>query len=85
MVSSMGLNDKIVFIGYVPDEILPIFYNGSTAFVYPSLYEGFGLPPLEAMKCGVPVITSNLTSIPEVTLDSALLIDPNDRDQIKDS
>lgn len=85
MVSSLGLNNKIIFVGYVPDEILPIFYNGSTAFIYPSLYEGFGLPPLEAMKCGVPVITSNLTSIPEVTLDSALLINPNARNELKDS
>lgn len=73
---SMGLTDRVVFTGYVPYEHLPYFYNCSTLFVYPSLYEGFGLPPLEAMTCGTPTITTSVTSIPEVVGDGALLTDP---------
>lgn len=73
-----SVSSKIIFTDYVPEHDLPIFYSGSEVFVYPSLYEGFGLPPLEAMSCGTPVITSNVSSIPEVTKDSALLINPND-------
>lgn len=72
-----NVSANIIFTDFVPEEDLPIFYNASEVFVYPSLYEGFGLPPLEAMSCGTPVITSNISSIPEVTKDNALLIDPN--------
>lgn len=75
-VNENNLQDKVIFCGYLEDEILPILYSGCDAFVYPSLYEGFGLPPLEAMSCKAPVITSNLTSIPEVTGDNAILINP---------
>lgn len=82
LVINLGLNDDIIFLGYIADDVLPIFYNACECFVYPSLYEGFGLPPLEAMSCSAPVITSNKTSIPEVTSDSALLIDPFDNDSI---
>jgi glycosyltransferase involved in cell wall biosynthesis len=64
------------FLGFVPDEDLPFFYKAARAFIYPSLYEGFGLPALEAMACGTPVIASNETSIPEVVADSAILFDP---------
>ena len=66
-------------LGYVPDTDLPALMNGALAFVYPSVYEGFGLPPLEAMACGTPVITSNRSSLPEVVGDAALLVDPDDR------
>jgi glycosyltransferase involved in cell wall biosynthesis len=66
------------FLGYVKDESLPCLYGGATAFVYPSLYEGFGLPVLEAMSCGAPVVTSSTTALPEVTGDAALLVDPLD-------
>ena len=83
-VKDKGLQDKIIFCGFVEDNILPIIYNGCDTFVYPSYYEGFGLPPLEAMSCGVPVITSNISSIPEVTSDNALLIDPYDDDDLSD-
>lgn len=76
VVKDKGLQDKIIFCGFVEDDILPIIYNGCDTFVYPSYYEGFGLPPLEAMSCSVPVITSNISSIPEITSDNALLIDP---------
>lgn len=82
---SMGLENKVIFTGFIEDEDLPIFYNGADLFAYPSLYEGFGLPPLEAMSCKTPVITSNLTSIPETTNDSAILIDPFNKDQLAES
>jgi glycosyltransferase involved in cell wall biosynthesis len=70
--------DDVILTGYVSDEELPALYRAARAFVYPSLFEGFGLPPLEAMACGTPVVTSNVSSLPEVTGDAALLIDPND-------
>ncbi|MBW6408933.1 glycosyltransferase family 4 protein [Clostridium weizhouense] len=80
-VKQNNLDDKVIFTGYVKDDILPILYNSCEAFVYPSFYEGFGLPPLEAMSCGAPIISSNISSIPEVTSDNALLIDPyNEKD-----
>ncbi|QAA31301.1 glycosyltransferase family 4 protein [Clostridium manihotivorum] len=72
----LNLEDRVIFTGFVEDSFLPILYNGCQVFIYPSLYEGFGLPPLEAMSCKTPVITSSVTSIPEVVLDTALLINP---------
>ena len=80
-----GLSDSIIFTGFIEDCNLPILYSGAEAFVYPSIYEGFGLPPLEAMSCKTPVITSNLTSIPEVTSDAALLINPYNIDELSSS
>ena len=76
LANELGIDDIVVFTGFVPEEHLPIFYNCSDAFIYPSFYEGFGLPPLEAMNCGTPVIASNLTSIPEVVGDGGILINP---------
>jgi glycosyltransferase involved in cell wall biosynthesis len=70
------------FTGYVPEEQLPALYSGALVVVYPSLYEGFGLPPLEAMACGTPVVTSNNTSLPEVVGNSAVLVDPENVDSI---
>ncbi len=67
---------RVCLTGYVAQEQLPALYSGAMALVYPSLYEGFGLPPLEAMACGTPVVTSGTTSLPEVVGDSALLVDP---------
>jgi len=78
------ISENIIFTDFIPNEDLPIFYNSCEVFVYPSLYEGFGLPPLEAMSCGTPVITSNTTSIPEVTGNSALLIDPQNIDMLSE-
>ncbi len=75
----------LVFTGYIPDEDLSAIYSGAAAFVYPSLYEGFGLPPLEAMQCGVPVITSNTSSLPEVVGDAALMVAPTDADALCDA
>lgn len=77
-VSALGLADRVVFTGYVAEEDLPRLYGGARAFVYPSRYEGFGLPVLEAMQCGAPVITSDVSSMPEVAGGAALLIDPDD-------
>lgn len=71
---------KVIFTGFVEDQDLSALYSGATAFIYPSLYEGFGLPPLEAMSCGVPVIASNTTSLPEVIGDAGILVDPTDKD-----
>lgn len=78
LVQTSGLQGQVVFTGYVPDDDLPLLCNAATIFVYPSLYEGFGLPPLEAMACGTPVIASNVSSLPEVLGDGALLVDPYD-------
>jgi glycosyltransferase involved in cell wall biosynthesis len=68
---------EVVFTGYVPDDDLPFLYNGADLFVYPSLYEGFGLPPLEAMACGCPTVTSDSSSLPEVVGDAGLIVNPN--------
>lgn len=83
--NNLELASKIIFTGFVPEDHLPILYNGCDAFVYPSLYEGFGLPPLEAMNCGTPVITSNLTSIPEVVGDAGMLINPYNETELQDA
>jgi glycosyltransferase involved in cell wall biosynthesis len=78
--------DKYVrFLGFQPYETLAGFYRLARAFVFPSLYEGFGLPPLEAMACGTPVVTSNVSSLPEIAGRAALLIDPYDRLSIADA
>lgn len=77
-VQSRGLSDHVIFTGYVSDEDLPRWYQAATVFCYPSLYEGFGLPVLEAMACGTPVVTSRTSSLPEVAGDAALLVDPTD-------
>jgi Glycosyltransferase len=74
----LGLEDRVIFTGYVPDEDLPAIYSAADLFVFPSLYEGFGLPVLEAMACGTPVVCSNTSSLPEVAGDAALLVDPTD-------
>ena len=75
--------DKYVrFLGFQPQETLAAFYRLARAFVFPSLYEGFGLPPLEAMACGSPVVTSNVSSLPEVAGGAALLVDPYDANAI---
>lgn len=83
--ASMNLEDlpeNISFTGYVSDEELGNLYNRATTFIYPSLYEGFGIPPLEAQACGCPVISSNAASLPEVGDDSVIYCDPYDREDI---
>ncbi|MCB0214592.1 MAG: glycosyltransferase family 4 protein [Anaerolineae bacterium] len=81
-VKNQGLTDRVRFLGFVPDADLPYLYNAATLFIYPSLYEGFGLPALEAMACGTPVIASNRSSLPEVVGSAGLLIDPFDTEAI---
>ena len=75
---SPQIKNRIIFTGYVPDEDLAALYSGALCFVYMSLCEGFGLPPLEAMQCGTPVICSDTTSLPEVMGDAGILVNPTD-------
>jgi glycosyltransferase involved in cell wall biosynthesis len=76
----LGLEDEVIFPGFVPDEDLPAVYSAADLFVFPSLYEGFGLPVLEAMACGAPVICSNTSSLPEIVGDAAMTLDPLDHE-----
>lgn len=83
LVEEMSLGDKVIFTGTILEKDRPhLLYSGAEVFVMPSLYEGFGLPPAEAMACGVPVVVSNSTSLPEVVGDAGVLVDPTDVDQI---
>jgi glycosyltransferase involved in cell wall biosynthesis len=77
-VQAMGLSSRVRFAGYVLDADLPVWYSAATLFVYPSLYEGFGLPPLEAMACGTPVLVSDRSSLPEVVGEAGLSLPPDD-------
>lgn len=79
-----NLHKHVRFVGFLPDETLAVLYRLASLFVFPSLYEGFGLPPLEAMASGTPVVTSNVSSLPEVVGDAAVLIDPYDTESIAD-
>ncbi len=79
-----NLHKYVRFLGYLPEETLAVMYRLAGVFVFPSLYEGFGLPPLEAMASGTPVVTSNVSSLPEVTGDAAQLVDPYDPASIAD-
>jgi glycosyltransferase involved in cell wall biosynthesis len=76
-VQALGLTDRVIFTGYVPDDELPLWYNAAELFVFPSLYEGFGMPVLEAMACGTPVVAANSASIPEAVGDAGFLFDPH--------
>ncbi len=81
----LGIADRVEYCGYVEDAHLPQLYAGATAFVFPSLYEGFGMPVLEAMAAGVPVLTSNTSALPEVSGDAALLVDPSNTQAIAEN
>ena len=81
-IKDAGLSGDIAHLGYVDSADLPAIYNGAILLTLPALYEGFGLPPLEAMKCGVPVVVSNISSLPEVVGDAAVLVNPNSVDSI---
>lgn len=81
-IKNLNLLDNVILPGFVPDEDLPYIYNKASVFVYPSLYEGFGLPPLEAMACGVPVVTANNSSLPEVVERSAILVKADNEEEI---
>ncbi len=77
-----GVTDAVRFLGHVPDNDLPSLFNRAEIFIYPSLYEGFGLPVIEAMACGTPVITSNVSSLPEAAGDAGVLVDPNNIEEM---
>ncbi len=84
-INDTGLMNDIVFSGYVPNKDLPAIYSQASLFLYPSLRESFGIPLVEAMACEVPIITSNTSSMPEVALDAALLVDPNNPYEIAET
>jgi len=81
-VRQLDLVDQVTFVGFVPEDELPLWYNAARLFVFPSLYEGFGLPVLEAMACGTPVISSNAASLPEVGGSAVALVEPRDTEQL---
>jgi len=82
VVMELRLSDEVVFTGYVAREDLPAYYSGAECLILPSFYEGFGFPPLEAMACGCPVIVSNVASLPEVSGEAAIKVDPNNADSL---
>jgi glycosyltransferase involved in cell wall biosynthesis len=82
LVEQLNLSDKIKFLGFTTDKVLAKLYKEAAVFCYPSLYEGFGLPVTEAMHFGLPVVTSNLSSLPEAAGKAALLVNPNEPKEI---
>ena len=84
-VERLNLGERIIFLDHIAESDLPLLYNAASVFVYPSLYEGFGFPPLEAMACGVPVITSNKSSLPEIVGEAGILINPEDAGEIREA
>jgi glycosyltransferase involved in cell wall biosynthesis len=85
LIDKLSLNKKVIFTGFLPDVDLPLIYSSCDIFVFPSFYEGFGLPPLEAMACGIPVITSDTSSLPEIVGDAGIMINPCDIDGLADN
>lgn len=85
MINELGLGERVIMTGFIPQDDLPLLLSNSTIFIYLSIYEGFGLSVVEAMACGAPVITSNVSSLPEVAGDAAILVDPYNVEQIADS
>lgn len=85
LVQKLKIEEQVIFTGYVPDEDLPALYSAATCFVYPSFYEGFGIPIIEAMACGCPVITSNNSSMKEIAGDAAIVVDPYNVKEIQNA
>ncbi len=85
LVRELGLTEKVVFTGWVAEEDKPALLSGAVAFVFPSLYEGFGLPPLEAMACGTPVIASDRSSLPKVVGEGGMLVEPTDMEALAEA
>jgi glycosyltransferase involved in cell wall biosynthesis len=82
IVEKLQMKNRIIFTGFIPDEEIPLFLNTARGFIFVSFAEGFGIPPLEAMACGTPVIASNTTSLPEVIGDAGLLVNPESEEEI---
>jgi glycosyltransferase involved in cell wall biosynthesis len=82
LIKKLRLDDSVIFLDHIPEKDLPFLYNVADLFVFPSFYEGFGFPPLEAMACGTPVITSNTSSLPEVVGDAGIMVNPHDVDKL---
>ncbi len=85
LIREVGLVKNVIYVGGVLEQDLPALYSGALAFIYPSFYEGYGLPVIEAMACGCPVITSNVSSLPEVAQDAAILVNPLNYEEIKNA
>jgi glycosyltransferase involved in cell wall biosynthesis len=85
LVADLGLEQSVCWAGFASMEDQPLWYNAAALFVYPSLYEGFGLPVLEAMACGTPVLVSDRASLPEVVGDAGVLVDPDKIDALGDA
>ncbi|HOI71132.1 MAG TPA: glycosyltransferase family 1 protein [Methanobacterium sp.] len=85
LVKKLKLEKDVIFTGFIAADVLPLLYNAADLFIFPSLYEGFGLPPLEAMACGCPVITSKTSSLPEVVGDAGLMVNPKSKYELKDA
>lgn len=82
LIEELSLKEKVIFTGFVSEDEKPFLIGGAKIFVYPSIYEGFGIPVLEALSCGIPTITSNVSSLPEITGDAALLVNPLDVNEL---
>jgi len=82
LVKKYGISEKVICVGAITDAELPLLYNSAALFLSPSLYEGFGLPHLEAMACGIPIIASNVSSLPEIMGEGGLLVDPKNSNAI---
>ena len=81
--NDLGISEYVIFAGFVPNEELPTLYTGADLFAFPSLFEGFGIPLLEAMASGTPLVASNVASIPEVVQDAGLLFEPTQTEEIR--
>ena len=78
LARSLNIENRVIWLGYVPDDLLPNLYSEAAAFIFPSLYEGFGLPLVEAMACGCPTLSSNMASLPEIGGKAAHFFDPKE-------
>lgn len=85
IIDELGIRDSVHLLGYVPDDDVPLFYSLADVLVFPSFFEGFGLPPLEAMACGCPVVCADTSSLPEVVGDAAILCDPHNIDEMAEA
>ena len=85
MINEFDLSNEVIMTGWLPELDMPYLYNGADAFIFPSVYEGFGIPPLQAIACGIPVAASDSSSIPEAVGAAALFFDPSDPEKIAEA